>query len=61
VIPLHSSRLCRRTRSAITTASITSQHADDLDHQNLRPGFVEVYLAHIINWDFAAQDNAAAA
>lgn len=36
------------------------EHAYYLDYQNLRPGFVDAYLAHMINWDFAAQNYAAA-
>lgn len=32
------------------------EHAYYLDYQNLRPGFVDAYLAHMINWDFAAKN-----
>lgn len=32
------------------------EHAYYLDYQNLRPGFVDAYLAHLINWDFAASN-----
>lgn len=37
------------------------EHAYYLDYQNARPGFVDSYLAHMINWDFAAKNYAAAA
>jgi len=36
------------------------EHAYYLDYQNARPGFVDAYLAHMINWDFAAANLAAA-
>ena len=36
------------------------EHAYYLDYQNARPGFVDAYLAHMINWDFAAKNFAAA-
>lgn len=35
------------------------EHAYYLDYQNARPGFVDAYLAHMINWDFAAKNHAA--
>ncbi len=37
------------------------EHAYYLDYQNARPGFVDSYLAHMINWDFASENYAAAA
>ena len=35
------------------------EHAYYLDYQNARPGFVDAWLAHMINWDFAAENFAA--
>ena len=35
------------------------EHAYYLDYQNARPGFVDAYLAHMINWDFASANYAA--
>jgi len=29
------------------------EHAYYLDHQNMRPRFIETVLTHLINWDFA--------
>jgi len=37
------------------------EHAYYLDYQNARPGFVDAYLAKLINWDFAAANLAAIA
>ena len=37
------------------------EHAYYLDYQNARPGFVDSYLAHMINWDFAAKNYTAVA
>ena len=36
------------------------EHAYYLDYQNARPGFVDAFLAHLINWDFAATNFVAA-
>ena len=36
------------------------EHAYYLDYQNRRPDFVQTYLDHLINWDFAAQNLAKA-
>jgi Fe-Mn family superoxide dismutase len=36
------------------------EHAYYLDYQNARPGFVDAFLAHLINWDFASANFAAA-
>lgn len=35
------------------------EHAYYLDYQNLRPKFLEVFLASLVNWDFANQNLAA--
>jgi len=32
------------------------EHAYYLDHQNLRPRFVETFLDQLVNWDFANQN-----
>jgi Fe-Mn family superoxide dismutase len=32
------------------------EHAYYLDYQNERPKFVEAFLAHLVNWEFAAQN-----
>jgi Fe-Mn family superoxide dismutase len=32
------------------------EHAYYLDYQNQRPAFVEAFLKHLVNWDFAAQN-----
>ncbi|MEZ5938034.1 MAG: superoxide dismutase [Hyphomonadaceae bacterium] len=32
------------------------EHAYYLDHQNARPKFIETYLTHLVNWDFANQN-----
>jgi superoxide dismutase, Fe-Mn family len=36
------------------------EHAYYLDYQNRRPDFVQAFLDHLINWDFAAQNLAKA-
>lgn len=36
------------------------EHAYYLDYQNRRPDFVQAFLDHLVNWDFAAQNFAAA-
>jgi Fe-Mn family superoxide dismutase len=32
------------------------EHAYYLDYQNRRPDFVQVFLDHLVNWDFVAQN-----
>jgi Fe-Mn family superoxide dismutase len=32
------------------------EHAYYIDHRNLRPKFVEAFLNHLANWDFAAKN-----
>ena len=32
------------------------EHAYYLDYQNRRPDFVDVFLKHLVNWDFAAEN-----
>ncbi len=36
------------------------EHAYYLDYQNNRPGFIDVYLDHLVNWDAASERVAAA-
>ena len=40
---------------AILTCDVW-EHAYYLDYQNRRPDFVDTFLKHLINWDFAAQN-----
>ncbi|MDE2423423.1 MAG: superoxide dismutase [Fe] [Betaproteobacteria bacterium] len=32
------------------------EHAYYIDHRNLRPKFVETFLNHLVNWEFAAKN-----
>ena len=36
------------------------EHAYYLDFQNNRPGYIETFLTHLANWDFAAANLAKA-
>lgn len=36
------------------------EHAYYLDYQNRRPDFLQTFLDHLVNWDFVAQQSAAA-
>ena len=35
------------------------EHAYYIDHRNARPKFVETFLNHLVNWEFAAKNFAA--
>jgi Fe-Mn family superoxide dismutase len=36
------------------------EHAYYIDYRNARPKFTEVFLRHLVNWDFAAKNFASA-
>lgn len=36
------------------------EHAYYIDFRNLRPKYIETYLSHLVNWDFAAENFAQA-
>ena len=46
-------------QTALVTCDVW-EHAYYLDYQNRRADFVQVFLDHLINWDFAAQNLAKA-
>ncbi len=46
-------------RTALLTCDLW-EHAYYLDHENRRPEFVEAFLNHLVNWDFANANLAAA-
>jgi Fe-Mn family superoxide dismutase len=46
-------------QTALLTCDVW-EHAYYLDYQNRRPDFVQTFLDHLINWDFAAQNLAKA-
>ncbi len=39
-------------KTALVTIDVW-EHAYYLDFQNLKPNYVETFLNHLINWDFA--------
>ncbi|MDE1968268.1 MAG: Fe-Mn family superoxide dismutase, partial [Alphaproteobacteria bacterium] len=36
------------------------EHAYYLDYQNRRPDFIDAFIDHLVNWDFAAENLARA-
>ncbi len=46
-------------QTALLTCDVW-EHAYYLDYQNRRPDFVQTFIDHLINWDFAAQNLAKA-
>ncbi len=49
----------RHGKTALLTVDVW-EHAYYVDHRNARPAFVEAFLNHLVNWDFAAANFAAA-
>ncbi len=45
----------RAGQKALLTIDVW-EHAYYIDYRNLRPKYVDVYLDHLVNWDFAAQN-----
>jgi Fe-Mn family superoxide dismutase len=42
-------------QTAILTCDVW-EHAYYLDYQNRRPDFVQAFLDHLVNWEFAAKN-----
>jgi Fe-Mn family superoxide dismutase len=42
-------------QKAILTCDVW-EHAYYIDYRNLRPKYVETFLNHLVNWDFAAEN-----
>ncbi len=42
-------------QTALLTVDVW-EHASFLDYQNRRPDFVQTFLDHLVNWDFAAEN-----
>ena len=42
-------------QKAILTCDVW-EHAYYIDYRNLRPKYVETFLSHLVNWDFAAEN-----
>lgn len=50
----------RHGRRALLTIDVW-EHAYYLDYQNLRAKYIEAFVEHLINWEFAQQNHAAGA
>ena len=45
----------RHNQKALLTCDVW-EHAYYIDYRNARPKYVEAYLQHLVNWDFAAKN-----